>query len=257
MFTLTMGSIILLSAGAFFAGLVDSMAGGGGLISLPLLLACGVPPHVALGTNKVQSSSGTLFSAWRYLQSGNMYLPVAITSAAVALIGSYAGAQMVMKIPADWLSALVLPLIVLVAIFTFVRKDFGASTRFNPAEMGAVVWAKAAIIGLVIGFYDGFFGPGTGTFLAFCFVFFFGFNFVQASANAKLSNLASNIAAVVAFTASAQVIWVVAIPMALANITGNLLGSGMAIKRGAAIIKPVFALVLAGIFLKILWTQHF
>lgn len=254
--TLSLGTLLILVSGAFFAGLVDSMAGGGGLISLPLLLACGIPPHLALGTNKVQSSSGTIFSTWRYLRSGSMHIPLALSSAGGALIGSYLGARAVLAIPSEDLSVIVLPLIVVVALITFLRKDFGSVSNYKFATVAKAV-PQAVLIGLVIGFYDGFFGPGTGTFLAFAFVFFFGFSFVQATANAKVSNLASNIAAVVAFAFSSNVLWTAAIPMAAANIVGNLLGSGLAIKKGAVVIKPVFALVLAGIFLKILVTQSF
>lgn len=247
---LSLGILATLVAGAFFAGLIDSMAGGGGLISLPLLFACGVPPHLALGTNKVQSFSGTLFSTWRYLKSGHMYLPIAVLGAVGSLIGSYTGARAVLKIPADKLTVIILPLIVIVAIITFTRRDFGRDSHFV-ADRSVASNFKALAIGTAIGFYDGFFGPGTGTFLAFSFVFFLGFNFVQGTANAKLSNLASNFAAIVAFAFTRNIAWAVALPMAAANICGNLVGSNLAIKRGSVVIKPVFALVLVGIFSKL------
>lgn len=250
---ITLGILTSLVGGAFFAGLVDSMAGGGGLISLPLLFACGVPPHLALGTNKVQSFSGTMFSTWRYLKSGHMYLPMAGISAVGSLLGSYLGAQVVLRVPPEKLTVIILPLIVLVSIITFARRDFGQSSRFSPHSK-LPNSLKAAAIGTAIGFYDGFFGPGTGTFLAFSFVLFMGFNFVQGTANAKLSNLASNFAAIIAFAFTGNIMWTLALPMAAANICGNLVGSGLAIKRGAVIIKPVFALVLAGIFTRLVIT---
>lgn len=179
-----------------------------------------------------------------------MYLPIAVISAVGSLIGSYAGARAVLKVPPEKLMVIILPLIVIVAIITFARRDFGRDSHFVASRTPATT-LKALAIGTAIGFYDGFFGPGTGTFLAFSFVFFMGFNFVQGTANAKLSNLASNFAAIVAFGFTGNISWTVALPMAAANICGNLVGSNLAIKRGSTVIKPVFALVLAGIFSKL------
>ncbi len=243
--------IAALASAAFFAGLVDSMAGGGGLISLPALLAAGVSPHFALGTNKIQSCIGTTFSAGRYLNRGRLHLQTAILAAAGAFLGSFAGSRAVLALPAERLSVIIPPLIVVVAAVTFLRRDFGENDSFESLTP-ATSWLALAT-GLVVGFYDGFFGPGTGTFLAFIFVWLFGFGFVRATGNAKMANLASNLAAAAAFSLSQKVLWHVAIPMALANIAGNWMGAGMAIRGGARAIKPVFGLVLAGLFVKMLF----
>lgn len=240
--TITGAALALLCAAAFFAGLVDAMAGGGGLISLPALLAAGIPPHFALGTNKVQSCLGTTFSTGRYLRHGQVQLPIALTAAAAALAGSYLGSRAALALPSERLSAILPFLILLVAVATFARKEFGAQDTFTEAQPRHFVQALAT--GLAIGFYDGFFGPGTGTFLAFAFVFLFGFGFGRATGNTKVVNLASNIAAVVAFGLSGKVYLAVALPMGVANIAGNWLGAGFAIRGGARVIKPVFGFVL-------------
>lgn len=243
------GAFALLTLAAFFAGLVDSMAGGGGLISVPAFLAAGVPPHFALGTNKVQSCLGTTFSTARYLRHGHVHLPVALTAAGGALIGSYLGSQAALALPSERL-AIILPLLILVvAAVTFLRREFGDTDTFATAH--ARHYALAAATGVGIGFYDGFFGPGTGTFLAFVFVLVFGFGFGRATGNAKVVNLASNLAAVIAFGLSGKVYWSVAVPLGLANIAGNYLGAGFAIRGGARAIKPVFGLVLALLLVRI------
>lgn len=236
------GALVLLVLAAFFAGLVDSMAGGGGLISLPALLAAGVPPHFALGTNKVQSCLGTAFSTARYQRHGQVQLPIALTAAGTALAGSYLGSLAALALPSEKLETLIPPLILVVAAVTFTRRTFGERDVFRTATPRYVVLAAAT--GLGLGFYDGFFGPGTGTFLAFAFVLLFGFGFARATGNTKVVNLASNLAAVVTFAFSSKVYWNVALLMGVANIAGNLLGAGWAIRGGARVIKPVFGLVL-------------
>ena len=247
--TATGGMLAFLALTAFFAGLVDSMAGGGGLVSLPALLAAGVPPHFALGTNKVQSCLGTTFSTARYLRHGQVHVPIALTAAAAALTGSYGGSRVALVLPSERISAVIPPLVVAVAVITFARREFGVHDKFGVARVRDYVLAATA--GLVIGFYDGFFGPGTGTFLAFAFVWLFGFGFARATGNTKLVNWASNVAAVIAFGLAAKVNWTVALAMGIANIAGNWLGAGWAIRGGARVIKPVFGLVLALLIIRL------
>ncbi|MBE0644382.1 MAG: TSUP family transporter, partial [Bacteroidetes bacterium] len=218
-------------------GLIDSMAGGGGLITLPALIAAGLPPHVALATNKVQSAIGTSFSTFRYLRSGYVIVPLGITGFVSSFIGSYAGAWTVLHVPGSSLEALIPILIVIVATITFLRKDFGVTDQRDTIERRHFIMAAA--FAFVLGFYDGFFGPGTGSFLAFGFVLFFHFGFLRATAHAKLLNLASNYAAILAFVMGGEIAWIVALPMGLANITGAWTGAGLAIKGGARVIKPV------------------
>ncbi len=242
---------IFLALAGFFAGFVDAMAGGGGLISLPSLIAAGLPPHAALATNKVQSAIGTSFAAYRYVRHGHVFLPIAVTAFIFSFGGSFAGAWVVMRVPGQSLEALIPILIVVVAAVTFIRKNFGVTDTFAGASWKH--FAGAALFAASLGFYDGFFGPGTGSFFAFGFVFFFGFGFVRATGNAKVANLASNYAAIVAFLLGGHIVWPVALVMGSANIAGAWIGAGLAIRGGARIIKPVFGIVLAALLVKIVF----
>jgi uncharacterized membrane protein YfcA len=239
----------LLILAGFCAGLIDSIAGGGGLISVPALLAAGVPPHFALGTNKIQSCLGTAFSTGRYLRHGHVHLRLALVAAAMALAGSNLGALTALALPPERLSAILPPLILAVAAVTFLKREFGAADTFRAAQPRH--YLLAAVTGLAIGFYDGFFGPGTGTFLAFAFVFLFGFDLRRANGNAKVVNLASNFAAVLTFGLSGKVYWGTALAMGVANTVGSWTGAGFAIRGGARVIKPVFGLVLGLLLLRI------
>ncbi len=243
-------TLLLLLGAAFFAGLVDSIAGGGGLISLPSLLAAGVPPHLALGTNKVQSAMGTTISAVSYVRAGHAHRGMAILGFASAFAGSYLGAWTVLHVPASSLESLIPILIIVVAVTTFLRRDFGTENRFS--GMHGAVAAAGLAFGFGIGFYDGFFGPGTGSFLAFGYVLFFRFDFVTATGNAKVANLASNGAAIVAFLIGDSILWPLALGMGLSNIVGALVGTRLAIRKGAQVIKPVFGAVLVGLLIKLL-----
>ena len=242
-------TVLILALAAFFAGLVDSVAGGGGLLSLPALLVAGVPPHVALGTNKVQSCLGTAVGTARYLKGRHLHLPTGALSSLGAFGGSLLGARLALAVPGDVLAKAVPFLVLAVGLFTFLRPSFGLDDRFT--GIGRPGLAGAFLLGLCIGTYDGFFGQGTGTFLAFFYVLLFGFGFLRATGNAKLTNLASNVGALTAFTLANRISWSIALPMAAANIAGNWLGAGLAIRRGASLIKPVFGLVLAGLLIKL------
>ncbi|MDH7514388.1 MAG: TSUP family transporter [Bacteroidota bacterium] len=243
--------VAALAAAGFAAGFVDAIAGGGGLLSLPALLAAGVPPHAALATNKVQSALGTTISAARYLRHGYVHLPLAITAFAASFAGSYMGAWTVLRLPSDFLAKVIPALIIIVGVITFIRKNFGVTDRFTEARirhfLGVILFAST------LGFYDGFFGPGTGSFLAFGFVFFFRFGFVRATGNAKAANLASNYAAITAFLFGGKILWPTAVIMGIANILGAWIGAGLTIRGGTKIIKPVFAFVLTGLLIKIIF----
>jgi uncharacterized membrane protein YfcA len=240
----------LMTAG-FFAGLVVAMAGGGGLISLPALVAAGIPPHTALATNKVQSAIGTTMSAWRYAHAGHIERRIALTGFIAAFAGSMSGAFVVMQVSGESLESLIPAMIIVVGVITFVRKNFGAHDTFTEASAGTLVGAAA--FAFALGFYDGFFGPGTGSFLAFGFILFFQFGFVRATGNAKVTNLASNYAAIVAFVIGGHVAWTAALAMGAMNITGAWIGAGLAMRGGVRIIKPVFGVVLVALLVKILF----
>lgn len=247
---ITFDMIIIVCLLTFTAGFVDSIAGGGGLISLPAYVAVGIPYHFALGTNKFSSSFGTLFSTIRFMKNRKIHYKSALTSAAAALLGSFMGAEIALLISQKYLKYCMVTLLPVIAIFILTRRNFGESD--NAVNLtGKRIIALSVLSGLIIGAYDGFFGPGTGTFLILIYTGVLGFNLTTASGNAKVVNLASNISAVITFLANGKVVLAIGIPAALTGILGNWIGSGLAIKKGAKIIRPVLIGALALLLLKI------
>jgi hypothetical protein len=235
----------------FFAGLVDSIAGGGGLISVPAYLAAGLPPHYVLGNNKFSSAFGTLMATLRYYREGLIDLRVALLSAAFALAGSFLGARAVLLVDPGFLRYVLAGLVPAAAVFTLLNKDLGARNHSHRNGAGTK-YLLAAVASAVIGFYDGFFGPGTGSFLILFYTLALRYDFVTANANTKVVNLASNLAAVATFMAHGKVLYSLGIPAAACGIAGNLLGARMVMTKGARIIRPVFIFVLLLLLAKII-----
>lgn len=236
----------------FLAGLVDSIAGGGGLLSVPAYMAAGLPPHYVLGNNKFSSSFGTLIASLRYYQHGLIDMRVALLSAFFALIGSFLGTNAVLLLSPDFLRILLIILIPLVAALTLANRSLGRENR-SQHQSRQRKYSLAALAALLIGFYDGFFGPGTGMFLIFFYTLVLKYDFVTANANTKVVNLASNVAAVITFIINGKIIYAIGIPAACAGVAGNLLGARLVIKKGSAIIRPIFILTLVLLFGKILY----
>ncbi|MBN2345470.1 MAG: TSUP family transporter [Candidatus Aminicenantes bacterium] len=249
---LTLQVYLIVLPAVFLAGLVDSIAGGGGLLSVPAYMAAGLPPHFVLGNNKFSSSFGTLCSTLRYHRHGLIDLPLALLSALVALAGSFLGTSAVLLLRPDFLRYLLLVLIPLAAVLILSNRSFGREDRSQsrPRRHNYLIAAPAA---LLIGFYDGFFGPGTGTFLILVFTLALKYDLVAANANTKVVNLASNLAAVATFVVHGKVLFLLGVPAALAGIAGNLLGSKLVIRRGSRLIRPVFVLTLLLLFGKVLY----
>ena len=243
--------LIVLPA-VFLAGFVDAIAGGGGLISIPAYLAAGLPPHFALGNNKFSSSFGTLFATLRYHQEKLIDLPVALVSAVFALAGSFAGTRAVLLVDPGFLRYVLIALIPVITVFTLLNQDLGRHDHSGKVA-NEVRFPLAAAASLLIGFYDGFFGPGTGSFLILFYTVLLRYDFVTANANTKVVNLASNVAAVVTFMAAGKVIYAIGIPAAACGIAGNLLGAKVAIRQGARAIRPVFIGALVLLFAKIVY----
>jgi len=243
-------SIVLPSV--FLGGLIDSMAGGGGLISLPAYLAAGLPPHFALGNNKFSSSVGTLFATLMYRKSRMIDMKPALMSAFFALGGSFLGTRAVLLLNPDFLRYILVILVPIIAVYTLINKKFGEENRSNEVSLQKKLLLSSAA-GFGIGFYDGFFGPGTGSFLILFNALALKYDLATANGNTKVVNLASNIAAVVTFIIGGKVIFLIGIPAAAAGILGNVLGAKLAITKGAKIIRPVFILVLLLLMIKILW----
>lgn len=240
----------------FLAGLIDSVAGGGGLISLPAYWGIGLPAHLALGTNKFSSCLGTTFSTARYFKAGLIDIPIALVSAACALIGAHWGAKTVLYVSSGFLNYLLIVLIPLTAAITLYNKKLGLEDNSHQIKMSIkILWA--ALAGGIIGFYDGFFGPGTGTFLILIFAYFLRYSFARANAITKVVNLASNIAALFTFALAGKVYYPVAIPAAFCGIAGNLLGAKLVIQKGSLFIRRIFILALALLMLRIIWNVFF
>ena len=234
---------------AALAGLVDAVAGGGGLLTVPALLAAGLPPDLALGTNKGQSVFGSAAALLRYGRAGLVDRRMARITFPAGLAGSLGGAALVLLVPPSALRPVVLVLLVVVAVALALRPAAPAP-RVGPRP-GTGRPIAAAAIALAIGAYDGFFGPGTGTFLIFAFVAFLGLRLQEASADAKVVNFASNLAAVLLFASRGVVIWAVALPMAAGQFAGGLLGAQIAVRGGDRVVRWAVLAVVAALALKL------
>ena len=248
---ISLSSIIIVCCLIFFAGLVDAIAGGGGLISLPAYIVAGIPMHYALGTNKFAAACGTSISVFRFVKNKYIHIPSVITAIIGALIGSSLGANLALRLDEKYLQYFLVISIPIIFVVALKKKELGDEDTSNK-------WKKSTLItisflaGLIIGGYDGFYGPGTGTFLILIFSAVIGFNVKTSIGNTKVVNFASNIAALTTFLINGKVFFPVAIPAAVFGILGNYVGSGLVLKNGAKIVRPVFVVVLVGLFIKII-----
>ena len=232
------------------AGFVDAVVGGGGLILLPALFAVypGAQPATLFGSNKSASIWGTSFAAWQYSRQVQLHWSTLLPGAATAMGGSFLVAWLVTQISPAFLRQLLPVVLLMVLLYTLARKDMGQEHR--PRFDGRSEQWAIACIGLTIGFYDGFFGPGTGSFFVFLLVRWLGYDFLHASAAAKLLNLSSNLAALVLLSWAGHVWWHLALPMALANVVGSLLGTRLALRHGTHFVRSMFILVVAALICK-------
>lgn len=249
----TLHMIFIVCPLVFLASFVDSIAGGGGLISLPAYMLTGIPVHVACASNKFSACTGSIVSALRYYKNGKIHLLSALISALLALGGAAIGAKINLMIDADFLKKIFLVVLPAVAVFVLFGHN---KTRQKQLLEGKKLYVSCGIIGFIIGVYDGLIGPGTGTFLIFCYTTFVGFDYVTASGNAKVANLASNIASMVLYFFAGRILFSLAVPAALCCICGGWLGSGLAIQKGSKFIKAVLIVVLVSIFAKLIWDLH-
>ena len=234
----------------FLAGLVDAIAGGGGLISLPAFVIAGLPSHCAIATNKLSSCIGTTVSTARYCKNGFFDKIIAIPTIVLALIGSTIGAHLVLLIDDKYLRHIMLVILPLVAITVFLHRTEKDGDPNFPIKRRIIIACSAA---LVIGMYDGFYGPGTGTFLLLALTGLAKMDIRMASGNVKLINLSSNIAALTTFLFSGNVNVVLGLAGALFCLGGHYVGSGMVISGGNKIVKPIIILVLALLFIKVIF----
>lgn len=239
------GVIALLALSAFAAGVVDAIAGGGGLLTVPALLAAGLPPQIALATNKGQASFGAVSSFLSFWTRDGIDRKRAPYGFVCGFFGSLAGAQVLLLVKPEPLKPIILALLILAAAFVaWPRK---------PRHGEPHAWAMGALVPVAsgLGFYDGFFGPGVGSMLIVAFVLLFGDSLTRASGNAKVVNLASNLAALLLFSIKGTVLWRVALPMAAANAAGAFVGARLAVKRGDRFVRVVVLVVVSALVVKI------
>jgi len=236
---------------AFCAGLIDAVVGGGGLIQIPALLNAfpAAPAATLFGTNKLASVFGTSIAARSYFGKVDIPWKLVLPAAISAFAMSFLGAATVSFVPQNLLRPVVLVLVVGMAIYTFQKKDFGTIQR--TFHFGTRERVLSILIGGGIGFYDGLFGPGTGSFLIFLFVRYFAFDFLQASASAKFVNISTNIAALIYFVPTGNVLYSIGIPMAIFNMLGAFTGSRIAIKRGTTFVRVLFIFLLLILIFKL------
>ncbi|WP_295781456.1 TSUP family transporter [uncultured Microbacterium sp.] len=251
----SVSALLLLLVAAGVAGWVDAVVGGGGLIQLPALVIA-VPQDVAtpyiLGTNKLSSFFGTLSASGVYLRKIRVRLILLIPLVAGAFGGSTVGAALSRYVPREVLTPIVLVAVVAVGVYTLVKPKMGLQHEPRHDRPAAIAW-RAGAIGLVVGFYDGILGPGTGSFFVILIVGVLGYGFLQASVNAKIANLTTNLAALIVYGVHGEVILVLGLAMAALNITGGFIGAHMATRRGSGFVRIVFLVTLSLLVVKLAW----
>jgi len=242
--------IAALIFAAFAAGLIDAIAGGGGIITLPALLAAGLPPHLALATNKGQSVFGSGAAVVQFARSGEIDRKRALVSFVAALLAAVAGARLVLWIDPAVLKPIVLVLLIGAAALAVIRKPEGGKPAGIAQSHPQLI---AAIIAGAIGCYDGFFGPGTGTFLIVAYAWVFGDRLVRASGNAKVANFASNLGAFALFASAGAIQWKIAIPMGIAQATGAWVGTKLTVRKGGGLVRAAAVTVSLALAARVAW----
>ncbi len=249
---LSLDILTLLFITGMVAGMVDAIAGGGGLIALPVLLATGMPPIQALATNKLQGSFGTFSSSLYFIRNGLVSLKEIRFMIACTFVGSASGTLIVQNISTDSLARVIPLLLIGIAIYFLLSPRI--SDEQHPARISTQLFSL--IIGFGIGFYDGFFGPGAGSFFAIGFVGLLGFGLTRATAHTKILNLTSNIASLGFFALSGYVIWSIGLTMGIGQLIGARIGARLVLRRGVTLIRPMIVIISILISLKLLLSNH-
>lgn len=250
MMELTIQNFLIVCPLVFLASFVDAIAGGGGLISLPAYLLAGVPMHYAIATNKLSSATGTVFSTVRLCKNKFVDWGLAVPCISMALLGSYIGANLALLASDRVLKMMLIPVLPIVAFYVLKKKDLD---RDGDAEISRKKqWLICGICSLAVGCYDGFYGPGTGTFLLLLYTGLAKMHVREASGNMKLANLSSNVSALVVFLFSGKIIFPLGLAAAVFSVAGHYTGAGMVMKNGSRIVRPVILVVITLLFIKIL-----
>lgn len=243
----------MLCIAAFAAGFVDAIVGGGGLIQTPaaLILLRQYPVVTAIGCTKLPSFCGTLFAALQYLKKVKLNYTLTLVMCVIAFFSSFAGSELLSLVSNEFMKPVLLIILAAVAVYTYTKKKFGQHEAKSHSPKKELRFAIA--ISLIIGFYDGFIGPGAGSFLILAFISLLGYDFLHASAQAKLVNLSTNLGSIVLFTIKGKIIWMVALPMAACNAVGGMLGAKMAIIKGNKFIRIFFLVIIVGTLARFAW----
>lgn len=249
--TLTLHTFLIVCPMLFLAGLVDAIGGGGGLISLPAYLLAGVPVHQAIATNKMSSTCGTCLTTVQFIRKGLVNWRLALPTIAAAILGSSLGANLSLAMEDGFMEKILFAVLPVVAFIVLNPRIFhdNAESEFR---MNARVWITATVSAFAVGMYDGFYGPGTGTFLIIAFTVFTRMNLRSANAQAKVINLTTNITSLTIFLLNGQVIFWLGLAAAVCNMAGNYLGANLAMSKGSRITRPVIIFVLLLLFLKVM-----
>jgi uncharacterized membrane protein YfcA len=250
-----LATTIILSLVSFLAGFIDSIAGGGGLLLVPSLLLAGLPPQTALGTNKFAATIGTSIALLNFIRNRKVVWKIAVYGIAFALMGGFSGSKAILSLDNRIVGKIIvflLPVAALAVIYPRKAQPREKRDHFLRFDL----FLKIPMICFSIGFYDGFFGPGTGSFFIICFYLFLDIDLLQASATTKVFNFLSNLGALVLFLFEGKVVLLLAIPLALANIAGNMAGSHLAIRKGAKVVRVFLLISLSGLFTSLVW-QYF
>jgi hypothetical protein len=239
----------------FIAAFIDSCVGGGGLISLPALLGLGMPAYLALGTNKLAGTMSSATSSATFIRLGKLDKKLMLYLFPVSFAGAFFGAKTVLFVPQDILKGLVLFMMAVIFVYTLLNKKFGRNSECKGLTSFTLGWGIP--LTFVIGFYDGFFGPGTGSFFVFMMVLLFGYDFVVAAGNGRILNLASNIAALGVFLWQGKVVWLTGLTMGAAMLIGATLGARMAVKTGVRYVRPLFLIVSLSLMGKMVFELMF
>jgi uncharacterized membrane protein YfcA len=254
---LVSADLILIVVAAFGAGLVDAMVGGGGLIQLPVLLTAypSSPPAILLGTNKFASIFGTGSAVLRFARGVRIPWRTLLPLVPVVFLGALSGARVAALVPPEVFRPLVPLMLALVLMYVVWRKDLGADHAPLAVTRGRTLVA-AALLGAV-GFYDGFFGPGTGSFFMLLLIRLYGFDFLHSAAGARVLNVATNVGALLWFGSQLELLWLVAVLMAVANVSGAVLGTSLALKHGSGFVRQVFIGVVLVLIGRTAWQAYF
>ncbi len=250
-------TLLIVCPLVFLGGFVDSVAGGGGLITLPAYLMAGLGAHFAMGTNKVVNACGTMIASLRYFKGGKVELPPALISGAFALVGAGIGSKLALLVPEETLKMCMLVALPVVAVVLLLKKDFGRESEEKAVYRTRRMAIASALIGFLIGGYDGLVGPGTGTFMIMAFTAALGMDLLTASGCSKVANLASNISSAVLFALSGKVMWMLAAPAAACNILGALCGARYAMRGGSKKVRGMIFVVLGLLFIKVITELFF